>query len=149
VQQQQQAIEQRQDTNTDGRRVSWTSVVTNKAPKLNADHGQDMPPAHAYVFSIIPCGMKPLRTGYGSSMNTQSYGCGGCYASWGAGPLSPQPQHGQNWHNPQHPSSPYGSNPSSPCGQYSTHHQQQYPNPQPHPYPQQQQQQQQQNYLPY
>ena len=147
VQQQQQAIEKRQDTNTDGRRVSWRSVVTNKAPKLNADHGRDMLPAHAYVFSIIPCGMKPLRTGYGSPMNTQGYGCGGCYASWGAGPLSPQPQHGQNWHNPQHPSSPYGSNPPSPYGQYSTHHQQQYPNPQPQPHPQQQQQQ--QNYPPY
>ena len=147
----QQAIEKRQDTNTDGRRLSWRSVVTNKAPNLNADHGRDMPPAYEPETSI-PRGVKPLRTGYGSPTLCGYGSCGG------GGPMSPQ--HGQNWHYPQHPSSsPYGSNPSSRYGPYSPHHQQHYQQnyppqqqqqyPPPQQYPPQPQQHYQQNYPPY
>eukprot|EP00984_Skeletonema_dohrnii_P005249 scaffold1837_cov120-Skeletonema_dohrnii-CCMP3373.AAC.2 len=135
----QQAIENRQDTNTDGRRVSWRSMATNKALNLNADHGRDTPPAYEPETSI-PRGVKPLRTGYGSPMLCGYGSCGG------GGPMSPQ--HGQHYYYPQHPSSsPYGSNPSSPYGPYSPHHQQHYQQNYP-PQQQQQQYQPQQQYPP-
>jgi len=131
VQQQQQTIEKRQDTNTDLTRVTWRSMVTNKAPKLNADHGRDMAPAYdpetsiPSVFTPAPTS-QPLSgkainfgTGNRSPMNTQGHGYGG------GGPVNPQ--HGQHYY-PQHQSSyPYGNNPSSPYGHHSPHHHQQHP----------------------
>ncbi len=138
VQQQQQATEERQEANDDWRRVTWRSMVTNKAPNPNASQNRQNSMAPSGVF--IP---PPPQSVYGSPMNDPRYGIP---------PGSPQPHHhGQHYYPPHHPPSPYGG-PYSPHHPQQYHPQQQYP-PQQHypPSPQQQyppQHQYEQNYPP-
>lgn len=138
-QQQQQATEERQETNDDWRRVTWRSMVTNKAPNPKASQNiqNNKAPAYDHKRDISGGVFIPPQSVYGSPMSDP-----GC--RYGVPPGSPQSHHYGQHYPPQHPRSPYG-------GPYSPHHQQQYlpqqqyhpqqhypPSPQQHPPPQHQ-----------